>query len=99
MIEQGLMQVGKRKLDLNDFDFKLLRTFEAQSREELELKREEHEQKMKIYQMQLKNCNEIHKEKMKILKTKLVEVQQKVHHIDHVICNKKLNRRFKSGPI
>jgi hypothetical protein len=54
---------------------------------------------MKLYKMQLEFAAEVHQEKMKILKTKLHVTEEQMYHIDHVICNKKLKRKFKSGPI
>lgn len=72
---------------------------ENQSKEELEMKRKEHEKKMNFYSLQIKNCAEIHKEKMKIYLSKYHSQISKIHDIDEAICNKSLTKKHRSGPV
>lgn len=74
--------------------------FKKQSLEELELKKEEHLKKIMIYKQQLLYGEELHKERMKILKAKLRAIEENIGNIDGMICHKNLrHKKFKSGPI
>lgn len=97
--QQTFLVGGKRQRDLTDFNSHIIEKYEEQTNEELNLRREEHNTKMEIYKMHLEQGREIHKERMKLLKAKLRKLQDEIHHIDHVICNRNLKRKFKSGPI
>ncbi|XP_003424180.2 uncharacterized protein LOC100678677 [Nasonia vitripennis] len=91
---------GKRQLDpIDDYNNHKLEELQAHITEELNLRREEHKKKMELYTMHLQQGQEIHKERIKLLKAKLRKLQDEVHHIDYVICNRNLKRKFKSGPI
>lgn len=81
------------------YDVERLKILEKQSKEELEMKRKEHEKKMKFYSQQIKNGSELHHEKMKIYLAKYHAQVDKVHDIDYAICNKITTKRYKSGPI
>ncbi|OXU28473.1 hypothetical protein TSAR_013353 [Trichomalopsis sarcophagae] len=100
-LDQQVYVVGeKRQLDsIDDYDKHKLEELQAHITEELNLRREEHKKKMEVYTMHLQQGQEIHKERMKLLKAKLRKLQDEVHHIDYVICNRNLKRKFKSGPI
>ncbi|XP_058803565.1 uncharacterized protein LOC131671285 isoform X1 [Phymastichus coffea] len=76
-----------------------VKIFEKQSLQELEFKRQEHEEKMMVYRQQLIQGAEVHKERMKLLRAKLRAIEEKVDYIDSTICNRNLKKKFKNGSI
>ncbi|KAJ8669588.1 hypothetical protein QAD02_000847 [Eretmocerus hayati] len=89
--------ITKRQRETEKFHEEALDSFRNQSIQELELKRIEHEKKMELYDKQLRNGEEVHREKMKILKNKLEFTERQLRHIENVISDRNHRKRLRTS--